>query len=411
MKNILAEIVTIGDEILIGQIHDTNSTWISQQLNANGIRVIRKTSIADDEKAIVSMLDESLTRSDIVLITGGLGPTKDDITKKTLAQYFKMPLVLNEDAMVEVKSFYDKRKKEIPDTGYQQATLPQGATYIPNYWGTAPGMWFDHRDKVVVSMPGVPYEMKGMMNNTILPSLTKQFKTPEIIHKTIRTFGIGETDLSKLIIDFEEELPTDIKLAYLPSLGSVRLRLSAYGGVSKEQLSTYANTLKKKVEPYYYGEDDTTLEEACALILKSKKLSIATAESCTGGYVGHLITSIPGSSAYFKGGILSYANDVKINQLGVKSSTLEKHGAVSQETIEEMALGVCNVLKTDIGLATSGIAGPDGGTEAKPVGTIWVAMAYKGRVISKLLRLGNTRTNNIQLTALNTLFLFYKQLT
>ena len=403
MKNIFADIITIGDEILIGQINDTNSTWIAAELNKNGFKVSRKTSVADDKEEIIAILNESLKRSDVVLITGGLGPTKDDITKKTLADYFGQSLELREEALEGVKAYFTKRGRPLNENGYQQATLPEKCRYIPNKLGTAPGMWFDYQKKVVISMPGVPSEMKGMMIDTILGSLKNHFETPDIVHKTIRTFGIGETDLSKIIASFEASLPEKIRLAYLPSLGSVRLRLSAYGGVTQSELNTYGDTLRQLVYDYYYADDATTLKLACAHALNNSELTISTAESCTGGYLAHLITSIPGSSAYFKGSILSYANEVKERELQVPHETLRKYGAVSEETVIAMAKGVCNKLHTDIGLATSGIAGPDGGTPEKPVGTIWIALAIKGEVITKKLQLGNTRVSNIQLTALSLL--------
>jgi nicotinamide-nucleotide amidase len=401
-NSIRAEVVTIGDEILFGQITDTNTQWIGTELTNIGIRVIRKSSVGDQVENILQVLNEAHQRADVIIITGGLGPTKDDITKKTLCTYFGVDMVRNETALALVTSFFAKRGREMTDLNRAQADLPANATYMQNDWGTAPGMWMEHQGRVYVSLPGVPFEMKNLMTHRILPTLKSHFVTPVIKHKMVLTVGIGESFLAERIEAWEDNLPPHIKLAYLPSFGGVRLRLTATGTdetVLDQELVDQVAKVLPLIEKNVYGYDDDTLENVIGQLLKARGWTLSTAESCTGGYVAARITSVPGSSVSFMGSIVSYSNDVKINQLGVSPDTLAQFGAVSEETVREMAEGVRKALGTDVGISTSGIAGPDGGTTDKPVGTIWIACATKERTVTKLLKLGKYRDQNIQLTA------------
>jgi len=401
-NTIRAEVVTIGDEILFGQITDTNTAWIGTELTNIGIRVVRKTSVGDQREAILQILDESHQRADIVSITGGLGPTKDDITKKTLCEYFGVGMVRNPDALALVTDFFEKRGREITEINRGQADLPANAVYLKNDWGTAPGMWFEQENTVYVSLPGVPFEMKHLMSNRVLPKLTERFDPPVIKHRMIRTVGIGESFLAERIADWEDSLPLHIKLAYLPHFGQVRLRLTATGTdepTMDRELADEVAKVMPLISKHVYGYDADELETVIGRLLIGKKLRLATAESCTGGYVASRITSVPGSSAYFLGSIVSYSNDVKINQLGVSAEVIQQVGAVSEQVVTQMAEGVRKVLNADVGIATSGIAGPNGGTPDKPVGTIWIAVSTDQRTVTRLLKLGPYRDQNIQLTA------------
>ncbi len=408
---IKAEILTIGDEILFGQIIDTNSQWIGTELTNIGVRPIRKTSVGDNEADILAAFAEAEARADIVLITGGLGPTKDDITKKTFCKYFDTELEINQDALELITEFFTKRGREMTELNIQQAALPKNCTYIKNWWGTAPAMWFEHNGTVFISMPGVPFEMKNLMTKAILPKLQTYFKTPVIYHKMIRTIGLGESFLAERIADWEDNLPKHIKLAYLPHFGQVRLRLTATGN-DLETLKADAQAEVEKVLPliknHVFGYDKDELETVIGDLLKSKNETMATAESCTGGYVSHLITKVPGSSAYFEGGVVAYSYEAKTLELGVKSETLIAQGAVSEQTIREMAEGIRAKLNVTYGIATSGIAGPDGGTPDKPVGTVWIACAGPNGTAARRLQLTNYREQNIQLTATYVLELLRK---
>lgn len=399
---IKAEVLTIGDEILFGQITDTNTQWIGTELTKIGIRPIRKTSVGDNEADILAAFAEAEARADVVLITGGLGPTKDDITKKTFCKYFNTELEINEDALAFITQFFEKRGRPMTELNRQQAALPKNCTYVKNWWGTAPGMWFEHNNTVFISMPGVPFEMKNLMTNAILPQLQTHFKTPVIYHKMIRTIGIGESFLADKISVWEDNLPNHIKLAYLPHFGQVRLRLTATG-TDIETLKIEAQAEVDKVLPliknHVFGYDSDELETVIGELLKTKNETLAIAESCTGGYVSHLITKVPGSSAYFECGIVAYSYEAKTLELGVKAETLTEYGAVSEETIREMAEGVRQKLNTTYGIATSGIAGPGGGTPDKPVGTVWIACAGPNGTVARKLQLSNFREQNIQLTA------------
>ncbi|CCH52113.1 competence/damage-inducible protein CinA [Fibrisoma limi BUZ 3] len=414
MTNIIrAEVVTIGDEILFGQITDTNTQWISTELTNIGIRTVRKSSVGDQAEAILAVLHEAHQRADVIILTGGLGPTKDDITKKTLCDYFGVGLVRNEEALALVTSFFEKRGRPMTDLNRGQADLPANAVYIQNDWGTAPGMWFEHGGRVYVSLPGVPFEMKNLMTHRILPRLQGHFSTPVIKHKIIRTVGIGESFLAERIADWEDNLPPHIRLAYLPSFGQVKLRLTATGQDTAQidrELAEQVDKVMPLIQQHVFGFDDDELEVVVGRLLKDRSQTLGIAESCTGGFVSAQITKVPGSSAYFWGSVVSYSNSVKISQLGVKPETLEQFGAVSEETIRQMAEGVRKTLGTDVGIATSGIAGPDGGTPDKPVGTIWIACATEQRTVTRLLRLGKYRDQNIQLTSTYLLNLLREEL-
>lgn len=412
-NTIRAEVITIGDEILFGQITDTNTAWIGTELTNIGIRTVRKSSVGDQADAILQVLQEAHQRADVIIITGGLGPTKDDITKKTLCTYFGVGMVRNESALALVTGFFQKRGREMTDLNRAQADLPANAVYIQNDWGTAPGMWFEHDERVYVSLPGVPFEMKHLMTNRILPKLTEHFQTPIIKHKMIRTVGIGESFLAERIEAWEDALPEHIKLAYLPSFGGVKLRLTATGNDLAQidrELDEQVQHVLPLIEKNVFGFDDDEIETVVGKLLKEKNQTLSIAESCTGGYVSAQITKVPGSSAYFSGSIVSYSNAVKVNQLGVRPETLEQFGAVSEETIRQMAEGVHKALGTSIGIATSGIAGPDGGTPDKPVGTIWIACATDKRTVTRLLKLGQYRDQNIQLTTMYVLNMLREEL-
>ena len=408
---IKAEIITIGDEILYGQITDTNTQWISAELDKIGIKTIRKSSVGDSEEAILEIFEESSKRADIVIVTGGLGPTKDDITKKTFCKYFNTELVINPQALADVTAFFKLRGRELSDLNKGQGEIPANATFIQNTMGTAPGMWFEQDEVVYISMPGVPFEMKGMMTLTLLPKLQEHFKTPSIFHKVIRTVGIGESYLAEMIEMWEDALPEHIKLAYLPSVGNVKLRLTGFGenlNILENQVEEQLQKILPTIQEYIYGFGNDELEEVVGRLLIKNKQTVSVAESCTGGYLGHQFTKVSGSSAYFIGGILSYDNAAKINQLGVKEETLNTYGAVSEKTVTEMSENVRKLMGTTYGLATSGIAGPSGGTPEKPVGTIWIAIATENKTITKQLTLGGSREQNIHLTTINILNLLRK---
>lgn len=413
MKQILAEILTIGDEILYGQITDTNSQWISSELDQLGIKVIRKTTVGDTKEAILGAFAEAEERADMVLITGGLGPTNDDLTMPMLAQYFDSEIVMNDAVLAHVKHFFESRGRVFTELNKRQALVPKVAEVLHNEMGTAPGTWYERNGKVFVSMPGVPHEMKNLMKTLVLPKLAKFFKTPVIYHKLIKTVGIGESFLADKIKDWEDNLPEHISLAYLPSVGQVKLRLTAVGE-HRDELKADVQKLIDALMPlagsYIYGYDDTTLEEAVGQLLKSQGKTIALAESCSGGYVQHKITTIAGSSEYFQGGVVPYHNNHKINVLGVKPETLDTHGAVSEECVREMAEGVRTLFKADFGASSSGVAGPGGGSEEKPVGTVWIAFADGKETITKKLQLTQNRLLNIELTQIAVLNLVRKSL-
>lgn len=414
-----AEIITIGDEILIGQIVDTNSAFIGQLLNLNGISIKQISSVSDNRGHILEALEEAKGRADIILITGGLGPTKDDITKKTLCDYFNTAMRFDQAAYEDVAALFASYGKEVTPVNRLQAEVPAICEVLRNKLGTAPGMWFDVGGKIYVSMPGVPYEMKAMMKEQVVPRLKARFNFPAIYHKTVLTQGIGESVLSELISGWEDSLAEEnIKLAYLPSPGMVRLRLSTKG---KDQQALIAAVEKKieEVKPliagYIYGyeifgEEKETLEQKVGTMLKAKKQTVSTAESCTGGYIAHLLTSVPGSSAYYTGSVISYAYEIKESELAVPHEMIEKYGAVSQPVVEQMAKAIRAKYKTGYSVSASGIAGPDGGTDEKPVGTVWIAVATPAGVISQKFLFGNNRSRNIRKTADAALSMLKKEL-
>jgi nicotinamide-nucleotide amidase len=398
---ILAEIITIGDEILFGQITDTNSQWMSAELDKAGIRVVRKSSVGDQREAIIDAIAAAEAVADVVLITGGLGPTKDDITKHTLCEYFGGKLIFNQEVLDNLKLLFSARGRKVTPTNEQQAYVPDCCQVVPNPVGTAPGMWFSRSGKVFVSMPGVPYEMKKMMSEQVIPRLQAQFKTPHIIHRMIKTINVPESTLSDLIEPWELALPPHIKLAYLPRMGQVRLRLTGTGTqreILNREIDEQIASVMPIISKYVYGMDDDEIEGVVGLLLTKHGLSVATAESCTGGFVAHQLTQVPGSSRYFYGSVVAYSNDVKMKLLGVQESTLARYGAVSEQVACEMAEGARKQLGTSIGISTTGVAGPDGGSPEKPVGTVWIAYSDEKQTLARKLSLTKERTLNIQLT-------------
>ncbi len=409
----LAEIITIGDEILIGQIVDTNSAWMAQKLNDVGIQIKQITSVSDDQKHILNSLKLAASHADIILITGGLGPTKDDITKKTLTEYFNVGMHEDEIALENVKRIFARFNSPLLDVNIRQAEVLENCITLQNKNGTAPGMWIEHEGKIYISMPGVPFEMMYLMEEEVIPRIISSYKLPSIVHHTILTAGLGESFLANKIEDIENLLPSHIKLAYLPKLGMVRLRLSAYGSdktVLEKEISLYASQIVNRVGEYVISEVDIPLEKVILDFMEARGLTLATAESCTGGYISHLITQHPGCSRVFLGGAVSYSYELKQIMLGVTPKTLAKYGAVSEETVKEMALGAVKTYKCDYSIAVSGIAGPDGGMPDKPVGTVWIAVANKTKTITQKYQFGNRRAQNIERSAINALVLLFKLL-
>ncbi len=402
MKNIYASIITIGDELLIGQVIDTNSAWIAQQLNKIGIAVRNRVAIGDDAEEIRLALDFEKKTTNVILITGGLGPTNDDITKNVLCDYFSGKMTVDQKALENVKYLFEQvYHKPVSEVNLKQAEVPDVCEVIQNKRGSAPGMVFKDEGCIFISMPGVPYEMMGIMEE-VIPYLQAQFELPVILHKTILTAGIGESALAEIIKDFEDNLPGDIRLAYLPNYGMVRLRLTTSGfdkTKTENALKSQFTDLKKLVAKYMVVDDDESMQEVLGKMLMNKKKNIATAESCTGGSIASLITSVPGSSAYFEGSVVSYSYDIKETLLHVKNKTLEKYGAVSEETVKEMLAGLLDTMKTDYGIAVSGIMGPGGGTQDKPVGTVWVAVGSREKQVAQKFKQRFGRAKNIEVTA------------
>ncbi|MDZ4752666.1 MAG: competence/damage-inducible protein A [Flavobacteriales bacterium] len=409
-----AEVIAIGDELLIGQVIDTNSAWIGQQLNTIGLDVLRAMSIRDRRDDIIESLDLALSRVDIILITGGLGPTKDDITKQTLCEYFGTELVLNEVVLERISSFFSSRGINMLEGNIHQAMLPEACTVIDNLLGTASGMWFEKDGKVIISMPGVPHEMKGMMASSILPALAKRFVGDEIIHRTILTYGIGESLLAHKIQHWENSLgDKKIKLAYLPAPGMVRLRMTLHGTKRKE-MQDLLNETEKEVFPiiqeYIYGYDNDSLGHIIGRLLVENNSSLGLAESCTGGYISHIITSVPGCSRYFYGSIVPYQVEIKEKTGLAKAETLFHSGAVSEQTAIEMARGIMSIMGSNFSLATTGIAGPDGGNAENPVGTIWIGIGSPRGVRAVKHNFGKNRERNIQMAAQGALFMLRKEI-
>lgn len=403
-----AEILTIGDEILIGQISNTNSVWIARQLNIIGINVVHMASVSDDENNIVAAFNASMNRADFVFITGGLGPTKDDITKKAFANYFETTLVLDDEVLANVSSFFIKKGREVSDINKQQALVPRGCYIIKNANGTAPGMWMKKQNTIFISMPGVPYEMKTMMTDIIIPKIKRENSLPFIYHKTVLTQGAGESVIAEIIANWENNLISkNIKLAYLPQPGMVRLRLSSTGkdlNILKNNIEVEIEKLKLLIDKFIfgyeeYGEETPTLEKIVSGLLRDNKQTLSLAESCTGGYISSLLTSLPNASDVFKGAIVPYCNSSKSELLNVDQKIFLTFGAVSKECVEQLAINVLKKFNSDYGLAVSGIAGPGGGTNEKPVGLIWIAIASREKTQSHKFIFGDDRQRNIIMTA------------
>lgn len=393
-----AEIITIGDEILIGQVVDTNSAWIGEQLNRYGIEVFQITSVHDDARQIKEAISQAAQHVDLVLITGGLGPTKDDITKKVLCDYFDCKLVLNEQVLEHVTTMLSRRNVDINQLNKDQALVPEKCGVLHNPNGTAPGMWFEQNDTIYISMPGVPFEMMGLMEQAILPRLQKNGKVKSIYHQTVLVYGVPESMLAEKIEPWENALPDFIKLAYLPNQLMIRLRLSAYGTnkkVLETEVSRQIELLKSYLPEQIFGYNKDSLAGVTGQLLAKGKLTLGIAESCTGGNIAHMFTENPGSSVYLKGGIVAYSNEVKEALLHVQATTLEAHGAVSREVALEMAQGALDALQTDYAIATTGIAGPDGGSEEKPVGTVWIAVVSKKNQTVHCYNFAHNRERNI----------------
>lgn len=419
MKQINASIITIGDELLIGQTIDTNSAFIGQELNKIGVWVKRRVAVGDVYDDIWQVLDVESKLSDIIIITGGLGPTADDITKPLLCKYFGGKLIVNEKVLAHVNYLFEivfRRTGPMLERNLKQAEVPDTCTVLHNARGTAPGMLFrkatsknsslEKREVLYFSLPGVPHEMKGLITNEVIPILLTAFTMPAIVHRTALTAGQGESMLAELLIDFENSLPPHIKLAYLPNYGMVKLRLTSQGNNKEEvekELLPYFENMQQLVNEYLVSNEDEGLEVVVGKILKEKSKTMATAESCTGGYIAHLLTSVPGSSAYYKGTVVCYDNKVKENILGVQHATLSTVGAVSEETVKEMVMGAIKTMNADYALATSGIMGPDGGSEEKLVGTVWIAVGNKEKTETLKLNLRFDRQRNITITSGNAL--------
>ena len=407
------DIITIGDEILIGQIVDTNSAWMAQKLNDEGINVRQIISISDDPVQISETFAESAKKVKLVLVTGGLGPTKDDKTKDTICNFFHTRLIENHTVLQNVEELLNKRGIALNQLNRDQALVPESSRIFQNKLGTAPGLLLEKEGCSFVFMPGVPFEMKYLMEFEIIPYLRSHFQTSTILHRTILTQGLPESMLAEKIAGWEDALPAYIKLAYLPSPQGVRLRLSARSKdliVMKAEVENRIRSLRQLIDANIYGFDDESPAERIGKLLTEKGWTISTAESCTGGAIARLFTENPGSSAYFKGSVVAYSNEVKTNVLGVDAESIAQYGAVSREVVESMAIQAIKLMNTDFAVATSGIAGPGGGTEEKPVGTVWIAVAYKEQVTSQLYNFGNDRERNIARTAQNALFLLRKLL-
>lgn len=402
MELIKAAIITIGDELLIGQTIDTNSAWMGVELNRIGVWVHRRVAVGDRREAIVHALDEESRDADIVLITGGLGPTSDDITKPVLCDYFGGHLVEDAATLERLTTMMATRGALLMDSIRKQALVPDCATVLENEWGTAPGMWFEKAGKVYASMPGVPHEMQGLMGARVIPRLKERFRLPVILHRTMETMGMGESQIAERLRDFEGSLPGHITLAYLPGTGILKLRLTARGEteqVTSAELQQHFTVMKNILADIMVTDEDVPLEAWVGNLLRLAGKTLATAESCTGGYIASRITSVAGSSDYYTGSVVSYQNEVKTSVLGVPARILEDHGAVSEQTVRAMVEGILKLLGTDYAVATTGILGPTGGTPEKPVGTVWVAAGRPGEIVTRRLQLRYSRARNTEITA------------
>ena len=409
-----AYLINIGDELLIGQVVNTNASWMASELEKNNIHVARIVTIADDFNDITKTLSDALAHVEVVIMTGGLGPTKDDITKTALCDYFDMQLVMHEPSLANVTDFFTKRGLQISAINQMQGLVPDGCEPLLNKVGTAPGMWFERDGKIVVSLPGVPFEMQWLMSEYVLPKLQQRLGTEAILHKTVLTCGIGESFLADTIEAWELALPTNFRLAYLPEAGKVRLRLSAHGDdklLLQQQMDEQLAKLIPLIDTYIYGYDDETFASVIGKLLIERGAILATAESCTGGQLGHRITEVAGASAYYLGGVVAYSNDIKEQLLGVHTDTLTQCGAVSAQTAEAMAIGCRRLFQTDYAIATTGISGPTGGTEEKPLGTVWIAIASEKEVVSKKYVFRTTRAQHQERTVNQALFDFWYYLT
>lgn len=394
---VTAELLSIGDEILIGQTVNTNAAWLGEHLNAIGLEITRTTVLQDKREEIILGLNEASQRAEVIIMTGGLGPTRDDITKHTLCEYFQTSLVRDAETLDRIERYFVSRGREILEINRQQADIPAACVPIRNNNGTAPGMWFEKDGKVYLSLPGVPYEMQAMMEETVIEKLTHHFSLPTIAHKTIMTQGIGESFLAEQIKDWEDKVYAEgMSIAYLPSPGLVRLRITSKGQPNPwPKMEELAREIEARFPQYVYGYDGDSLEEIIGKMLQEKRATLGAAESCTGGFFAHRITSVAGSSAYFKGTLVAYDNSIKVKCLGVNPIDIETHGAVSETVVRQMAAGAKELLNVDFAVATSGIAGPTGGTDEKPLGLAWIAVATPQRIISTRFIFGNKRDRNI----------------
>lgn len=409
----IAEIITIGDEILLGQIVDTNSAWMGQQLNLLDIAVKQITSISDKKETIYNSLKQASQRADLIIVTGGLGPTKDDVTKDTISAYFQSPLVRDEKVLLHVKKMFANYapQQEMPISNYEQAQVLACAEVLFNDVGTAPGMWVEYEGKIYVFLPGVPFEMMFLMKNRVFPKLIDKNRTTKVYHAHIITVGLGESFLAEKIKDIEDRLPEHIKLAYLPRLGLVRLRLSTQGDnydTLKIETDAFAKEIADRLADYFVTDTDITLEEAIVAEFSNNNLKVAFAESCTGGNLAGAITLIPGASQIFDCGIVAYENKIKTKVLGVDQDVLNRYGAVSEQTVIQMAEGIKKISNADYTIATSGIAGPGGGTADKPVGTVWIAVHGKNEIVTKKFEFKNDRKINIERTIAQALIMLWK---
>ena len=400
-----AIVISIGDELLIGQTINTNAAWIGQELSKLGGSVIEGLTISDQAEKIIETVEYAINRADVVLITGGLGPTKDDITKHTLARFFNTELEIHKPTLEKITNYFTSRKRPMLESNIQQAALPKNCTILPNNYGTAAGMWFEKEHRIVISLPGVPYEMKGIMTEEVFPMFKQRFQLNSLYHKTILTQGIGESFLAEQISDWENKVRSEgFGLAYLPSPGLVKLRLSSPNGeIDKQKIEEYLSEIQLLLPEAVFGFENDTLPQIIGKLLKDRNLKIGTVESCTSGLLANQIVSVSGASEYFEGSLLTYSYDIKESLLDIKKETLLTNGAVSEIIAQEMALGGLKKLGVDVCISTTGIAGPLGGTEDKPVGLVWIGLATKNQVKAKRFQFGDNRERNIQMTVLSAL--------
>lgn len=409
-REIHAVVITIGDEILLGQILDTNSRYIASRLTDIGAEVMEMLTVSDQREEIIGAVDYAMKRADLVLVTGGLGPTKDDVTKKVLAEYFGSHLVYREEAMGWLKELLEGRGIALNENNRGQAILPDNCRILRNFKGTASGMWFERGGKDLISMPGVPFEMEHLMDAYVLPDLQKKYPHLQLAYRMLKVYDIPESELAERLENWEEHLPQGIGLAYLPSPGLVKLRITAKGQAIG-QLEACYDTLKDALRGLHYTEgEENAVERQLGAFLQKNKKTVATAESCTGGYIAHLITRVAGSSVYYKGGVVAYSNTVKEQLLGVNAADIEKYGAVSETVVKQMAEGVKRITGADYGMATSGVAGPGGGTEEKPVGTVWIGIATSEKTIARKFVFSFTRERNIAKAAVKAMEMLMQEI-